>query len=124
MKLETLMQNKTIEILKGSLYLWLLKTGKAKNDQVIENITTTETGNLNIELRVDEDRKRLLQTPVRDLDISRDEYTALSEAKLKTLDDLVSLREDDVSILQGVGLRGLAAIRVALGKHDLAFRGN
>jgi len=87
-------------------------------------IALTDTS-ADVEIMVEkeeEEKDRLLELPIEELDLSVRSYNCLKRAGINTIEDLVRKTEEDMLKIRNLGKKSLAEIKEKLGNFGLSLR--
>jgi len=70
----------------------------------------------------EEEKDRLLELPIEELDLSVRSYNCLKRAGINTIEDLVRKTEEDMLKIRNLGKKSLAEIKEKLGNFGLSLR--
>ena len=70
----------------------------------------------------DEDRSRILEMPVEELDLSVRSYNCLKRAGIDTVEQLVKKTEEDMMKVRNLGKKSLAEVKARLSRFGLSLR--
>jgi DNA-directed RNA polymerase subunit alpha len=96
---------------------------KTLEDHIRMFVELSELGNMNVLVSREEDKtKRMLETPIEDLNLSVRSFNCLKRAGLQTIEDLTRKTEEDMLKVRNLGRKSLDEVIAMLEQYGFSLK--